>query len=161
MNQIQPLSKQLRKQFTGRHMTAILIVFFGVVITVNFTMASLAISSFGGTVVDNSYVASQNYNRWLANAAVQDKLGWKEAITLNPQRHVIVSVASRGVVLDGVKAAGQALHPLGKFPPIEIAFDTLSPGILISKTALPTGRWRINLTVRKNTDIAKYLTELQ
>jgi nitrogen fixation protein FixH len=54
------------RRFTGRHMTGILVAFFGVVMTVNFTMAYVAISGFGGTVVDNSYVASQNYNRWLA-----------------------------------------------------------------------------------------------
>ena len=54
--------------FTGRHMTAILVAFFAVVIAVNFTMARFAMSTFGGKVVENSYVASQHYNVWLARA---------------------------------------------------------------------------------------------
>ena len=47
------LDQQLMaKEFTGRHMTAILVGFFGVVIAVNLTMASYATGTFGGVVVD-------------------------------------------------------------------------------------------------------------
>eukprot|EP01035_Chromulina_nebulosa_P040301 gene40301-54499_t len=57
-------------------MTAIMCAFFAVVIGVNMLMASDAIRTFGGTVVDNSYVASQQYNGWLAEARVQRLYGW-------------------------------------------------------------------------------------
>jgi nitrogen fixation protein FixH len=40
--------------FTGRHMTAILVGFFGVVIAVNLLMARFATSTFGGIVVENT-----------------------------------------------------------------------------------------------------------
>src|SRR3546814_3241852 len=63
--------KRERRPFTGRHAAMILIAFFGVVISVNIVMASFALSTFGGTVVDNSYVASQHYNEWLARADAQ------------------------------------------------------------------------------------------
>ena len=63
-------------KFTGWHMTAIFVAFFGIVMAVNFYMARMAVGTFGGTVVDNSYVASQEYNSWLGAAARQDKLGW-------------------------------------------------------------------------------------
>ena len=59
------------RRFTGWHMTTILVAFFAVVITVNIVMARFALSTFGGTVVENSYVASQHYNEWLARAAAQ------------------------------------------------------------------------------------------
>ncbi|MFP5454579.1 MAG: FixH family protein, partial [Alphaproteobacteria bacterium] len=55
----------MRRGFTGRHMAASMVGFFTVVIAVNVTMATVASHSFGGTVVDNSYVASQRFNRWL------------------------------------------------------------------------------------------------
>src|SRR3546814_2526847 len=61
----------VQKRFTGRHAAMILVAFFGVVIAVNIVMASFALSTFGGTVVDNSYVASQHYNQWLARADAQ------------------------------------------------------------------------------------------
>ncbi|RWK14298.1 FixH family protein, partial [Mesorhizobium sp.] len=48
--------------FTGRHMLAIILAFFGVVIAVNLTMATLANTSWTGLVVENTYVASQQFN---------------------------------------------------------------------------------------------------
>ncbi|HMP45265.1 MAG TPA: FixH family protein, partial [Sphingopyxis sp.] len=45
--------QRARRSFTGWHMTAILVGFFGVVMAVNFTMARLAMSTFGGKVVEN------------------------------------------------------------------------------------------------------------
>ena len=50
------------RTFTGRHMTMVLVAFFGTIIVVNFTMARFASSTFGGVVVENSYVASQHFN---------------------------------------------------------------------------------------------------
>lgn len=63
-------------RFTGVHMLACLVAFFGVIIAVNFTMATLASRSWTGLVVENSYVASQKYNSVLADAARQAKRGW-------------------------------------------------------------------------------------
>ena len=63
--------------FTGKHMAAVFIGGFGVVIAVNLVMASYAVGSFHGTVVDNSYVASQKYNGWIAKAEASKALGWQ------------------------------------------------------------------------------------
>src|SRR3546814_12110259 len=71
--------KRERKPFTGRHAAMILIAFFGVVISINMVMASFALSTFGGTVVDNSYVASQHYNKRLERADAQDRPGWEQS----------------------------------------------------------------------------------
>ncbi len=88
--------KPIRKVFTGWHMTAILVIFFAVVITVNFTMARLAMSTFGGKVVENSYVASQHYNVWLARAEAQDRLAWTPKVSLDADRHVRVEIRKDG-----------------------------------------------------------------
>jgi len=61
----------MTKRFTGWHMTGILLGFFGIIVAVNFTMATLATRTFGGVVVQNSYVASQRYNEWLKAARAQ------------------------------------------------------------------------------------------
>ena len=58
----------MSRPFTGRHMAMILVAFFGVVIVVNLIMARYASSTFGGIVVENSYVASQEFNKWLDEA---------------------------------------------------------------------------------------------
>ena len=97
-------------KFTGWHMTAILVAFFGIVIAVNFTMARLAVTSFGGTVVDNSYVASQHYNDWLAAADRQERLGWTVKASLSADRHVAVQVELAGQSLSSATVIGDARH---------------------------------------------------
>lgn len=52
--------------FTGWHMLAIMLSFFGVIISVNFFMAYQAVSSWSGLVVKNTYVASQQFNSKVA-----------------------------------------------------------------------------------------------
>ena len=61
----------MTRNFSGKHMAIILVSFFGVVIVVNLVMARLAVSTFGGVVVENSYVASQEFNRWLEEAEAE------------------------------------------------------------------------------------------
>ena len=68
------------KEFTGRHMLVIMISFFGVIIAVNLGMAQLAGSSFGGLVVGNSYVASQEFNGRLKQSREQVALQWKASL---------------------------------------------------------------------------------
>lgn len=149
------------RTFTGWHMTAILVTFFGVVMAVNFTMARMAISTFGGTVVDNSYVASQNYNSWLNAAERQDRLGWQVVTRLDGDRHIMLSVQSNGAALDGVSATGDALHPLGREEDQPLSFVAIGEGALRSKEALPQGRWNVQLALRKNADIFHLREPLQ
>ena len=74
----------MRKEFTGRHMAAILVAGFGVVIAVNLMMARFAVSTFGGVVVENSYVASQEFNTWLERAAQSRAIGWEPHASEGP-----------------------------------------------------------------------------
>lgn len=147
-------------KFTGWHMTAILVVFFGIVMAVNFYMARMAIGSFGGTVVDNSYVASQNYNRWLAAAEKQDKLGWKVKTTMTDDRFVVIDVQQNGQPLQGVTAIGDALHPLGRAVDQPIAFKVMPDGTLRSTTKLPVGRWNVQISLRESSDIYRFVEQL-
>ena len=155
------IMKQPRKPITGWHMLAGFVAFFGVIIVVNFYMASLARSTFGGVVVDNSYVAGQHYNEWLDKADAQAKLGWDEAITLDADRHVIVSLTKDAAPLSGIAATGEASHPLGRAPSIALDFVTYDAGVVRSKQAIPAGRWQVTLSVRYNADIARYKQEVR
>ncbi|MBX4975304.1 cation transporter, partial [Rhizobium lentis] len=55
--------KASHRGFTGLHMLLATSAFFAVVIAVNVTMAFYASSSWSGLVVENTYVASQEFNR--------------------------------------------------------------------------------------------------
>jgi nitrogen fixation protein FixH len=136
------------KRFTGWHFTAIIVGFFGVVIAVNITMAMFATRTFGGVVVENSYVASQEYNEWLEAARKQSRLGWEIKPRLDAQRRILVSVN-----VDKAKVSGFARHPLGRSPDLPLTFG----GDLRSAQALPPGRWAIHLLVRHGKDEARLI----
>lgn len=144
------------KAFTGWHMTAILVAFFGVVISVNFTMARLASSTFGGTVVDNSYVASQHYNDWLKRAAAQDRLAWNETVALDSARHVLLTIEKNDLPLADLRVAATVNHPVGRTAPAALHFEPAAGGVLRSVEPLALGRWRLDLIVRRGADEARY-----
>ncbi|MFC4254375.1 hypothetical protein GRI97_02985 [Altererythrobacter xixiisoli] len=131
-----------RRVFTGRHMTAILVAFFGVVIAVNITMARFATGSFGGIVVENSYVASQQFNGWLQQAEQQRQWGWGALTAWRPDGRLMVTVT--GAPAD-VTVHATARHPLGRMPDQALDFEPQGGGRFLSRSALPEGRWTLRL----------------
>lgn len=133
------------RPFTGRHAAAVIVAFFGVVIAVNVTMARLASSTFGGTVVDNSYVASQRFNSWLDKGAEDKALGWKAGFGRGVGGAAAVTLAGAdGAPLTGAKVTIHAEHPLGMRPPQDLALRETAPGTY--QAVLPAGRWRVWLS---------------
>lgn len=64
-------------RLTGRKVLAISLGAFGVILAANITLAWYAVGTFSGLVVDNSYVASQSYDR---DRRAQEALGWTLAL---------------------------------------------------------------------------------
>jgi len=153
--------KPMRGGFTGRHMAAILVSFFAVVIAVNFTMARFAMSTFGGKVVENSYVASQHYNVWLARAEAQDRLGWTPKISLDADRHVRVEIRKDGRPLSDLRVAATASHPLGRTAPAILRFEAVADDAWRSVEPLAIGRQRLDIVVGRGTDEARYRMDMQ
>jgi nitrogen fixation protein FixH len=153
------------KAFTGWHMTAIMVTFFVIVMGVNFLMARYAVGTFGGTVVDNSYVASQQYNKWLAEGRRQDALGWGVTVSLDRERHVIMTLnrksGGNAEPLVGAQIKLRATHPLGRFPADDLAFNSMAAGQYRSVRALPQGRWNCHVEIRLGDDILKQKASLQ
>lgn len=138
----------MTRRFTGRHMLAIMLAFFGVVVAVNMLMATLASRTFGGTVVDNSYVASQRFNGWLAEGRAQERLGWTARLSLDGARRIEVAVREGETPLAGAELQAVARHPLGQAPDIALAFRADRSGGYVSRKALPAGRWTVHLEIR-------------
>lgn len=133
-----------RKAFTGWHMTAILLSAFAVVLAVNVTMARLASSTFGGEVVENSYVASQDFNRWLDRAEQERALGWKVAVARQEDGRIAARLT--GVPGHAVVAA-VARHPLGRKADVDLAFARNAEGAYVSDKPLPEGRWILRFDI--------------
>lgn len=138
--------------FTGRHMAALVVGFFLVVIAVNLVMARFALSTFGGTVVDNSYVAGQQFNGWLEKAEAQKRLGWTAGVERTADGTVMVAAERAGVPLAGALVTGVARHPVGRAPDIALRFEAADDGRYRSDQALPEGRWQVRLRIVRGQD---------
>ncbi len=130
------------RPFTGWHMLAVMVAFFGVVIAVNVTMMTVARGSFGGIVVENSYVASQEFNGWLRAARAQEALGWQVDSAVAPDRSVTVSVIGAS---DPLAVTAMARHPLGRLPDQALTFRRTADGRYVSSAPLPEGRWTLRI----------------
>lgn len=138
--------RRTARPFTGKHITLILVGFFGVVIAVNVLMARLATSTFGGVVVENSYVASQHFNGWLKEASAEQALGWKGEVSRDAQgRAAIVLRDSNGKAITAAKVTAIAEHPLGRRPETNLVLHEVAPGTYAAPLA--TGRWRLRVKV--------------
>ena len=146
----------MTRTFNGWHMTAIICGFFGVVIAVNITMATLASTTFGGTVVDNSYVASQKFNGWIAAGRAQKSLGWQVAVALDDARHVLVS----GRVPAGAAVTATATHVLGRVPEQKLLFIAQGQGVWRSTAAVPGGRFHVHVQVRSDGQVGDFTDEV-
>jgi nitrogen fixation protein FixH len=132
-------------RFTGWHMTGIMVAFFGVVIAVNVWMATLAVTSFTGTVVDNGYVASQSFNRWLAQASHDKALGWSAAAHRMADGTVRLTLAGKGT--EGAVVSARAIQPLDGHADRELAFARTGDGTYLSTKPLTAVRWRLLVAV--------------
>jgi nitrogen fixation protein FixH len=150
----------MMRRFTGWHMTGIIVAMFGIVIAVNFLMAGYAIGTFGGTVVDNSYVASQRFNQWLGEARAQRRLNWAVDATVEPGRIVVVTARGPGGAMNDAVVAVVATHPLGRLPQQALAFRRDGEGRFVATRPLPAGRWLLLVDVRDGGREARYNDEI-
>lgn len=137
--------KSASKAFTGKHMAAVFVGGFGIVIAVNLFMASHAVGSFHGTVVDNSYVASQKYNGWLAQAAASEALGWQAVPRRREDGRVVVETLA---VPAGAQMTALAERPLGARDKAALTFTDEGLGRWVSHEALAPGRWQVRIAIR-------------
>lgn len=138
------VEKSKRGEFTGRHMWLVMIAGFGIVISVNFLMAGLATSGFGGVIVANSYVASQKYNGWLAEAERERALGWNADIRRGGDGRLLVTTAGAPAQ---ARVTAALRRPLGKLDPLTIALEPVGDAAYASPSPLPQGRWIVRLQV--------------
>jgi len=128
------------KEFTGRKMLLIMITFFGVIIAVNGYMAFSAVSTFPGLEVDNSYVASQQFNE---RASAQRALGWESEIAYDEGELVLQLQDANGVVLPG-NIVAKIGRPTFAGEDIELTFRLVGEEYR-AEAALTPGPWRLFL----------------
>lgn len=148
----------MRRQFTGRDMAIVMVAGFGLVVAVNFYMAARAADSFGGVVVENSYVASQKFNGWLDKAQHSRALGWKAVIGRDAAGHLLVETAG---VPEGAMVRAELRRPLGDAGLELITLNGTDTGRYRSQAPLDKGRWIVRLEIWNGADIWQSQGELQ
>jgi len=141
-----PTQTETTGPFTGKHMLMIMLTFFGVVITVNFTMAYLANSSWTGLVVENTYVASQEFNgkaeqaRALAATGIHGKL----TLTGSTVSYQLSHPQSGPVEADEVAVIFK--RPVGEHQDFNLTMTKSGDGLFTGTHNLAPGQWIVDIT---------------
>lgn len=132
--------------FTGWHMLGVVCLFFGTIISVNFYMAYQAVHSWSGLVVENTYVASQQFNGKVAEAKALNASGISGTLTATNGliRYVIVDEAGQPVVADTVSASFK--RPVGDHQDFEVMLNDAGKGAYEVAHPVASGHWIVDVS---------------
>ncbi|MFN3936591.1 MAG: FixH family protein [Gemmobacter sp.] len=132
------------REITGRHVAAIFVTAFGIIIGVNLFMASKAIGTFPGIEVKSPYVASQSFD---ADRRAQEALGWQVQPTYDRSRGELVLKFTAG---DGARPAevaalrvlvGRATQATSDQTPEFVREGT----VFVAPLTLAPGKWLVRI----------------
>ena len=134
------------REFTGRHMWIIMASAFAVIITVNLVMAVFAIHTFPGTIVRNSYVASQDFNKHLSLARERVALEIQAGLTITGQTIRLEVYDKSGNGVRGLEVFGRAGRAASALTDQDLSFTEVAPAIYEADFQFPgAGKWKLNL----------------
>lgn len=132
----------MARELTGKHVLAITLAAFGVIIGVNLVMAFKAVGTFPGLEVKNSYVASQSFDR---ERAAQQALGWKVTASYDGTELRLEVLDDQGLhpAIESLSATvGRPTHIRADLTP-EFRYEG---GVFYAPVALEPGVWNIHVT---------------
>jgi nitrogen fixation protein FixH len=142
------------KQFTGRHMLAITVAFFAVVIGVNLTLAFFANSTWSGLIVKNGYVASQAFNKDQQRARAQEAVGWKAALLRDAKELHVTFAARDGSPLPDLQITGTLRRPATDRRDQLLAFSETATGSYGAPFTTDAGIWDLEITASDRSGIS-------
>jgi nitrogen fixation protein FixH len=139
------------KPLTGRMVLLWILLFFGVVISVNVTMMTLAIKTLPGTDDDNAYADGLAYNKAIAAARAQDARLWQ--VTAHVERDAdglgSIAVSARdatGAALLGLSFSAHLERPADRRADLSVALSDRGAGSYRgSIEAVAAGQWELVL----------------
>jgi nitrogen fixation protein FixH len=136
------------RTFTGWHMLALMIGFFGIVIGVNLFMAISATRTWTGLVVENSYVASQEFNSKLAIARQREAAGWQGGLAYESGilRFSLTGADAEPLPLEEVEV--HISRPIGMTGDQRLELTRAADGSFVSEVELESGVWNAAIVGR-------------
>lgn len=132
------------KEFTGKHMLALAVSFFGVIIAVNVVMAVSAARTWTGLVVQNSYVASQEFQDKADARHAQNAAGWTIRMAYQAGEIRVEALGPQGPL--ALEDASVFIHrPVGGHDDATVQLS-LVDGLYRGDIELGSGVWDVTVT---------------
>ena len=151
--------QRTKRGWTGWHVLATLVAFFGVIFTVNGIMAYIALSTFSGIETQNAYQTGRDYNDRLAAAAAQQALGWQVSFAEDfapSGEGAQASVTVRVVDADGAAVTGLGgeltfWRPVVRGKDVIVQLEEQGAGVYSAIADLPArGHWEMRLLFQRD-----------
>ena len=126
---------------TGRHVLVGMLLFFAVIVSVNLTLAIIAIGSRTGLVVENGFVASQSFNRDQAAARRQAARGWTAAFGYRSGHLEFLPRDKSGQALSGFIVKVRLQRPATDREDTSAILGEIQSGRYAIALAIKPGRW--------------------
>lgn len=146
------------KPLTGWTVLAILLAFFGVVASVNGLMIHYALSTFPGVEDDQAYEHGLHYNETLAEAAQQNRLGWKAQgrIVRGLEGTAGVEITIRdeaGAPVQGLQVTGRLEFMPDSRRDMALALTETSAGVYRSEIKASSGVWLLDMAASRQGEV--------
>jgi len=103
--------KGTKKEWTGKHVLASVVIFFGVIFIANIAMVTLGVKSFPGEDTKQSYRQGLEFNKTIAERNAQIATGWNADITISEKNAIVLKLTDRSdMVIRGLKVTGSLKH---------------------------------------------------
>lgn len=145
-------------ELTGWMVASMLVLFFGVIISVNATILTVALRTMPGVETRSAYESSQHFNEEIARQHERDERGWKAAATLARQGEgatLGVTLADRlGQPLSGFSATARLRHPATSARDHAVALNERRPGRYEANVErVEAGSWILELQARRGEEV--------
>ena len=139
---------------TGKHVLAIFVGFFSVVIIANAIFITLAVKSFPGEQEKKSYLQGVHYNERIAERDAQNALGWTAELAVIKSEDDNHSIdlnfrSPAGTPLSGLSVNGSVARPASDESDMAISFEEISAGLYRAEAPVSSGVWRLQATARR------------
>jgi len=136
--------------FTGKHMALLAFGFFGVIIAVNVGMAVVSSVSWTGLVVENSYVASQEFEEKRMAHESQVTAGWQSAFTFASGTAQLAIRDATGAAPDLGEVTMLVNRPVGGHDDQTLPLVRGADGTYSTALTLADGVWDVWITAPKS-----------
>ena len=134
----------MRREIKGYHVLALFVGAFAVIVAVNLVLATMAVRTFPGLEVKNSYVASQTFD---AERRAQEALGWNIVPGVTEDSITLAVLGPDGPVEPRITEAtlGRATH-VAEDSALAFRFDG-TRFVAPRPASLSSGYWNLRLAM--------------